>query len=100
MDGAGKKLFRHARRGDLGARSGREARGAGRDATLVPVSGQRVNVLARLPTLGGGSSVMLNRHIDTSMAGEGWAKAPFGGGMGTTPSSTPPMPAIYRPPAG
>ena len=61
-----------------------ELAGRGLDVTLIPVSGQRVNVLARLPALGSGSSLMLNGHIDTNMAGEGWTKDPFGGEMDDT----------------
>src|ERR1700730_4814523 len=32
-----------------------------------------------MPGTGGGTSLMLNGHLDTNPAGEGWTKDPFGG---------------------
>ncbi|HET7340037.1 MAG TPA: M20/M25/M40 family metallo-hydrolase, partial [Methylomirabilota bacterium] len=51
----------------------------GLDAQLQEVQPGRFNCVSRLAGSGGGASLMLNGHLDTNPAGEGWTKDPFGG---------------------
>lgn len=46
---------------------------------LQEVQPGRFNCVSRLPGTGGGRSLMLNGHLDTNPAGEGWTKDPLGG---------------------
>lgn len=51
----------------------------GLSVELQEVEPGRFNTLGWLRGSGGGKSLMLNGHIDTNPAGEGWTKDPFGG---------------------
>jgi acetylornithine deacetylase len=54
-------------------------RGMGLTAELQEVEPGRFNCVAQWPGTGGGQSLMLNGHLDTNPAGEGWTKDPLGG---------------------
>src|SRR5439155_16343035 len=51
----------------------------GLEVELQEVQPDRFNCVSRMPGTGGGTSLMLNGHLDTNPAGEGWTKDPFGG---------------------
>lgn len=51
----------------------------GLEVELQEVQPNRFNCISRMPGTGGGTSLMLNGHLDTNPAGEGWTKDPFGG---------------------
>ena len=51
----------------------------GLEVELQEVQPNRFNCISRMPGAGGGTSLMLNGHLDTNPAGEGWTKDPFGG---------------------
>ena len=51
----------------------------GLEVELQEVQSDRFNCVSRMPGTGGGTSLMLNGHLDTNPAGEGWTKDPFGG---------------------
>src|SRR3989442_15096713 len=51
----------------------------GLEVELQEVQPDRFNCISRMPGTGGGASLMLNGHLDTNPAGEGWTKDPFGG---------------------
>jgi acetylornithine deacetylase len=52
--------------------------GLGLETALQEVQPGRFNCIGRWPGAGGGKSLMLNGHLDTNPAGEGWTKDPFG----------------------
>jgi acetylornithine deacetylase len=54
-------------------------RAMGLGAELQEVEPGRFNCVARWPGTGGGRSLMLNGHLDTNPAGEGWTRDPLGG---------------------
>lgn len=56
-------------------------RGMGLASELQPVEGTRVNTIARLEGIGGGSSLLFNGHLDTNPATSGWSVDPWGGVM-------------------
>jgi acetylornithine deacetylase len=47
--------------------------------TLQEIEPGRFNCIGRWPGTGGGTSLMLNGHLDTNPVGEGWTKDPFAG---------------------
>src|SRR5882672_157693 len=49
----------------------------GLEVELQEVQPDRFNCISRMPGTGGGASLMLNGHLDTNPAGEGWTKDPF-----------------------
>src|SRR2546422_10481347 len=51
----------------------------GLEVELQEVQPNRFNCISRWRGEGGGTSLMLNGHLDTNPAGEGWTKDPFGG---------------------
>ncbi len=51
----------------------------GLEVELQEVQPNRFNCISRWHGEGGGTSLMLNGHLDTNPAGEGWTKDPFGG---------------------
>jgi acetylornithine deacetylase len=51
----------------------------GLEVELQEVQPNRFNCISRWRGEGGGISLMLNGHLDTNPAGEGWTKDPFGG---------------------
>jgi len=51
----------------------------GLEVELQEVQPGRFNCISRWRGRGGGQSLMLNGHLDTNPAGEGWTKDPFGG---------------------
>ena len=51
----------------------------GLETELQEVQPGRFNCISRWPGAGGGRSLMLNGHLDTNPAGEGWTKDPLGG---------------------
>ncbi len=51
----------------------------GLETALQEVQPGRFNCIGRRRGTGGGTSLMLNGHLDTNPAGEGWTKDPFGG---------------------
>jgi acetylornithine deacetylase len=51
----------------------------GLEVTLQEVQPGRLNCVGRWPGVGGGTSLMLNGHLDTNPAGEGWTRDPLGG---------------------
>ena len=51
----------------------------GLEAELQEVQPGRFNCISRWRGRGGGRSLMLNGHLDTNPAGEGWTRDPFGG---------------------
>ncbi len=51
----------------------------GLEVTLQEVQPARLNCVGRWPGTGGGLSLMLNGHLDTNPAGEGWTCDPLGG---------------------
>jgi len=51
----------------------------GLEVTLQEVQPARLNCVGRWPGTGGGLSLMLNGHLDTNPAGEGWTRDPLGG---------------------
>ena len=51
----------------------------GLEVELQEVQPNRFNCISRCRGEGGGTSLMLNGHLDTNPAGEGWTKDPFGG---------------------
>jgi acetylornithine deacetylase len=51
----------------------------GLEAQLQEVQPGRFNCISRWRGTGGGRSLMLNGHLDTNPAGEGWTKDPLGG---------------------
>jgi acetylornithine deacetylase len=51
----------------------------GLEVTLPEVQPGRFNCVGRWPGTGGGTSLMLNGHLDTNPAGEGWTRDPLGG---------------------
>ena len=51
----------------------------GLEVELQEVEPNRFNCISRWRGEGGGMSLMLNGHLDTNPAGEGWTKDPFGG---------------------
>lgn len=53
--------------------------GLGLEVTLQEVQPGRFNCVGRWPGAGGGTSLMLNGHLDTNPAGEGWTRDPLGG---------------------
>ena len=53
----------------------------GLEVTLQEVQPARLNCVGRWPGTGGGLSLMLNGHLDTNPAGEGWTRDPLGGEM-------------------
>src|SRR5258705_6697353 len=53
----------------------------GLEVDLQEVQPNRFNCISRMPGAGGGTSLMLNGHLDTNPAGEGWTKDPFGGAV-------------------
>ena len=55
-----------------------ELESEGIEVQLQALTGERLNTIAWLHSEGDGPSLMLNGHIDTNMAGEGWTKDPFG----------------------
>ncbi|WP_432826507.1 M20 family metallopeptidase [Dactylosporangium sp. CA-092794] len=65
--------------GELARKLGELLRERGLDVEHQELSPGRYNTLGWLRGTGGGSSLMLNGHIDTNPAGEGWTKDPFGG---------------------
>ena len=54
-------------------------RDLGLESELQEVEPGRYNVISRWRGTGGGTSLMLNGHLDTNPAGEGWTKDPLGG---------------------
>jgi len=54
----------------------------GLDVALQEVQPGRFNCVGRWPGTGGGPSLMLNGHLDTNPAGEGWTRDPLGGELG------------------
>src|SRR6202035_767195 len=44
----------------------------GLEVELQEVQPGRFNCISRMPGVGGGTSLMLNGHLDTNPAGEGW----------------------------
>lgn len=54
-------------------------RDLGLESELQEVEPGRFNVVSRWPGRGGGTSLMLNGHLDTNPAGEGWTRDPLGG---------------------
>ncbi|MFY1634879.1 M20 family metallopeptidase [Solwaraspora sp. WMMB335] len=65
--------------GELALLLGDLLRGRGLEVELQELSPGRYNTLGWLRGGGGGRSLMLNGHIDTNPAGEGWTRDPFGG---------------------
>jgi len=65
--------------GELASFLGDLLRDRGLDVELQELSPGRYNTLGWLRGTGDGASLMLNGHIDTNPAGEGWTKDPFGG---------------------
>ena len=53
--------------------------GMGLKVTLQEIEAGRFNCVGRWPGTGGGTSLMLNGHLDTNPIGEGWTKDPFAG---------------------
>jgi acetylornithine deacetylase len=53
--------------------------GLGLEAELQEFGGGRCNVIGRWRGTGGGRSLMLNGHLDTNPAGEGWTRDPLAG---------------------
>lgn len=51
----------------------------GLDSELQSVEGARVNTIATLKGVGGGSSLLFNGHLDTNPATSGWTVDPWGG---------------------
>ncbi|MBV8425289.1 MAG: M20/M25/M40 family metallo-hydrolase, partial [Candidatus Eremiobacteraeota bacterium] len=51
----------------------------GLDVTHQNITAERLNTIAYLRGTGGGTSLMLNGHIDTNMVGMGWTRDPWGG---------------------
>ena len=51
---------------------------------LQEIEPGRFNCIGRWPGSGGGTSLMLNGHLDTNPAGEGWTRDPFGGEIDDT----------------
>jgi acetylornithine deacetylase len=51
----------------------------GLEVQLQEVQPARLNCVGRWPGTGGGLSLMLNGHLDTNPAGEGWTRDPLGG---------------------
>jgi len=51
----------------------------GLEATLQEVQPGRFNCVGRWAGAGGGTSLMLNGHLDTNPAGEGWTRDPLSG---------------------
>jgi acetylornithine deacetylase len=51
----------------------------GLESTLQEAQSGRFNVISRWRGAGGGTSLMLNGHLDTNPAGEGWTRDPLGG---------------------
>jgi acetylornithine deacetylase len=51
----------------------------GLEVALQEVQPGRFNCVGRWPGTGGGTSLMLNGHLDTNPAGEGWTRDPLGG---------------------
>jgi acetylornithine deacetylase/succinyl-diaminopimelate desuccinylase family protein len=74
-----------------------QCRRLGLDVTTPEVLPNRPNVVARLRGNGPGPVVVLNTHLDTVPAGEGWSVDPFGGevrdgrawGLGTSDAKGP-----------
>src|SRR5215213_1673592 len=64
--------------GDLARKLAAELEPHGLEVRLHPVTHERLNTVAWLRGSGDGPSLMLNGHIDTNMAGEGWTRDPFG----------------------
>lgn len=58
---------------------GTELQGRGLEVELQEIAPDRLNTLAWLRGAAGGANLMLNGHLDTNPAGEGWTKDPFGG---------------------
>jgi acetylornithine deacetylase len=56
-----------------------ELRALGLEVTLQEVQPGRFNCVGRWAGTGGGTSLMLNGHLDTNPAGEGWTRDPLGG---------------------
>lgn len=57
----------------------RSMRALGLEASLQPVTGERVNAIGRLAGRGGGESLLFNGHLDTNPVTEGWTVDPWGG---------------------
>lgn len=57
----------------------REMEGLGLATRLVEVEPGRYNAVGTLPGTGGGTSLMLNGHMDTNPVGVGWTVDPFEG---------------------
>jgi acetylornithine deacetylase len=53
--------------------------GLGLETQLQEVQPGRFNCISRWRGTGGGHSLMLNGHLDTNPAGDGWTKDPFAG---------------------
>ncbi|HEY7138828.1 MAG TPA: M20/M25/M40 family metallo-hydrolase [Methylomirabilota bacterium] len=51
----------------------------GLEVALQEVQPGRLNCVGRWRGVGGGTSLMLNGHLDTNPAGEGWTRDPLGG---------------------
>jgi acetylornithine deacetylase len=64
--------------GDLARKLAAELEPQGLEVRLHPVMHERLNTVAWLRGAAEGPSLMLNGHIDTNMAGEGWTRDPFG----------------------
>src|SRR5581483_11061049 len=56
-----------------------QLRALGLEVTLQEVQPGRFNCVGRWHGAGGGTSLMLNGHLDTNPAGEGWTRDPLGG---------------------
>jgi acetylornithine deacetylase len=67
--------------GELATWLGEDLRAQGLDVEHQEIAPGRLNTLAWLRGVGGGDSLMLNGHIDTNPAGEGWTKDPLGGAV-------------------
>ena len=65
--------------GDLARWLGAELQAQGLEVEHQEVERDRLNTLAWLRGSGDGPSLMLNGHIDTNPAGEGWTKDPLAG---------------------
>src|SRR5437867_10347565 len=83
----------------------------GLEVELQEVQPDRFNCVSRMPGTGGGTSLMLNGHLDTNPAGEGWTKDPLAGegdgdfiyGIGARDRRgglRPALPSVYAGPSG
>jgi acetylornithine deacetylase/succinyl-diaminopimelate desuccinylase family protein len=59
----------------------RQCREAGLLTEIIPVRGDRANIVARVSSGRPGPVVLLNSHLDTVQAGEGWSFDPWQGSI-------------------